>query len=172
MDNRKCYAWDSCEAGPCNSHVGRGGDYHYHGEPFGSSCLYTEADYTGGDPHSKQLGWGFDGFAVYGRYTSPSQEGEGVSLDACGGHSHGTAAYHYHPEHLTRTGVQAAADGCTGGLSSSDTYHNFPWGPRDCYKGDVSLLPNFYERERQPNYDNQDTAQGRTWRTDTLCAFH
>jgi hypothetical protein len=39
----------SCEIDRCNSHSGKGEDYHMHGDPFGHKCLYSEDDYEGLD---------------------------------------------------------------------------------------------------------------------------
>ena len=36
LDNGGHWVWDVCEADKCNAHVGRGGDYHYHGDPVGT----------------------------------------------------------------------------------------------------------------------------------------
>ena len=35
LDKRGLCVWDVCEADKCNSHMWRGGDYHYHGNPMG-----------------------------------------------------------------------------------------------------------------------------------------
>ena len=38
---------EECTSGSCTEHIGEdGGQPHVHGDPFGSSCLYSEADYT------------------------------------------------------------------------------------------------------------------------------
>ena len=81
-------AWTSCGLDVCNGHVHDTQDYHYHGDPFGPGCLYSEADYAGG--HPPQIGWALDGFRIYGRYTSEGASATGVKLplDACGGHTH------------------------------------------------------------------------------------
>lgn len=50
MNNRGESVWDSCEADFCNAHAGKGEDYHYHGNPFGSRCVYSEDDYTTSHP--------------------------------------------------------------------------------------------------------------------------
>lgn len=61
---------------------------HYHGDPYGSSCLYSDADNV--NNHPPHWGWGLDGPKIFGRYTATAQDGASVALDACGGHSHGT----------------------------------------------------------------------------------
>jgi hypothetical protein len=50
MNNRGESVWDSCEADFCNAHSGKGEDYHYHGNPFGSRCVYSVDDYTTSHP--------------------------------------------------------------------------------------------------------------------------
>eukprot|EP00434_Breviolum_minutum_P030851 symbB.v1.2.027281.t1/scaffold2789.1/size70278/4 len=97
LDNGGHWVWDVCEADKCNAHVGRGGDYHYHGDPVGSSCVYTTDAYTNNDPHSVKIGYALDGYLIYGRYTAAGQPGIDVDLDLCGGHSHDAFGYHYHP---------------------------------------------------------------------------
>ena len=39
-NNRGQAAWVSCEVDRCNAHSGKGDDYHYHGDPYGTRCLY------------------------------------------------------------------------------------------------------------------------------------
>ena len=50
MNNAGRSAWDSCEVDYCNAHSGRGEDYHYHGDPFGTKCAYDQSDYSGSHP--------------------------------------------------------------------------------------------------------------------------
>merc|ERR1711988_1971325 len=40
-DNRGETVQQACEADRCMAHVGMGADYHYHGDPFGATCLYN-----------------------------------------------------------------------------------------------------------------------------------
>ena len=155
-DDNGCYAWEQCEAGGCNAHVGvLRADYHYQGDPYGPGCLYTRQNYTDSskkDPHTLQLGWAFDGFGIYGRYVDNSVLGYDVALDDCGGHEHvfaqvigGTVVsgsrYHYHAEVVRRTGTslpQCVVD------STAGDFFAFFWAPKNCYKGDVSKIKNFY----------------------------
>jgi hypothetical protein len=44
---------------------------HYHGDPYGPSCLYSDANIT--DNHPAHWGFGLDGPWIFGRYTSSSQ---------------------------------------------------------------------------------------------------
>jgi hypothetical protein len=44
----------------CNAHVGRGYDYHYHGDPYGTAakpCVYSASDYATVTSHPPFLGW-------------------------------------------------------------------------------------------------------------------
>ena len=84
----------------CSGHVSPTGHYHIHS---GINLITAEerercvlpADVEG--EHSKLLGWMFDGFGLYGRY---SQGGLiPTNLDECSGHTHeidGVMIYHYH----------------------------------------------------------------------------
>ena len=84
----------------CGGHAAPTGDYHVHsGIGFDTNieranCELPE-DVSG--EHSELLGWMFDGFGLYGRY---SLGGElPTDLDECGGHTHlldGVMTYHYH----------------------------------------------------------------------------
>lgn len=129
-DNMGLTIQDACEADRCMAHVGRGADYHYHGDPYGHTCLYTEDNYTGS--HPMLIGWGSDGPAVYGRYTDTTQEGRDVPLDDCGGHTHTTFVYHYHPNLVKRK------------HSSGETYEAPMISPLNCWKGNISQISNFW----------------------------
>ena len=54
-------AWQMCEMDKCNAHVGKGFDYHYHGDPFGAEgeCMYSASDYNSTDAHPPLVrsGW-------------------------------------------------------------------------------------------------------------------
>jgi hypothetical protein len=76
-DNRGLTIQDACEADRCMAHVGRGFDYHYHGDPFGATCMYNEKNYTGN--HPILIGWGSDGPGIYGRYTSKVKKGKALT---------------------------------------------------------------------------------------------
>jgi len=157
LDNGGHWVWDVCEADKCNAHVGRGGDYHYHGDPVGSSCVYTTDAYTNNDPHSVKIGYALDGYLIYGRYTAAGQPGIDVDLDLCGGHSHDAFGYHYHPSVESRAGSST--------MTSGSTYTAYYLGPKKCFKGKVNSISNFYADDTkpytqggmdvgQPNYDN------------------
>ena len=70
LDNRDLTVYEACESDRCSAHVGKGADYHYHGDPFGETCLYSDKDYASDNAHPNLIGWGADGPAIYGRYTS------------------------------------------------------------------------------------------------------
>lgn len=130
-DNRGETIQDACEADRCMAHVGKGADYHYHGDPFGATCMYNEANYTGS--HPMLIGWGSDGPAIYGRYTAATQEGHGIALDDCGGHTHAPYGYHYHPNMVKKTHSD-----------TGDTYDAAMISPMNCWKGDISKIANFW----------------------------
>ena len=90
-------------------HVGQGGGGpHCHADGYASSGIhgvYNDSDYVG-QTHPPLIGFGYDGIALFGRYrsTDSSLLGYSTPLDAWGGHSHGTAGYHYHADNsVTRT---------------------------------------------------------------------
>jgi len=133
-DNRGLTIQDACEADRCMAHVGRGFDYHYHGDPFGKTCLYSEANYTGS--HPILIGWGVDGPPIFGRYTTKTQDGTDTKLDDCGGHAHGDIPYHYHPNVVTAG-------------TSGKTYQAAIISPNNCWKGDISKISNFWMSSSQ-----------------------
>lgn len=66
-------------------HCGRADDYHYHIAP---THLYSVLS------PDKPCAWALDGYPIYG-YVEP--DGSAMqTLDADGGHTHGTWGYHYH----------------------------------------------------------------------------
>lgn len=85
----------------CGGHPAPGaGQYHVHsGLKFNTtagrkSCTLPQ---DSPDQHSELLGWMFDGFGMYGQYSSGGRRP--TDLDACGGHTHkidGVSTYHYH----------------------------------------------------------------------------
>lgn len=130
------YVWDICEVDNCNAHVGKGGDYHYHGDPYGSHCLYSAAAEESN--HPSLYGYSLDGIPIHGRYTKESQDSQALPLDRCGGHSHGSYGYHYHSE-----------------VDTSGSFVKYMQGPSGCWKGDITKIANFWDNSgRQANYDN------------------
>ena len=122
----------------------QGEDYHYHGDPFGTKCLYSEADYIG-LTHPPIIGYSLDGHAIHGRHTATSQEGIDTDLDSCGGHTHDAYGYHYHAT-VTLGRTTTTLDGVGG--SGSFTYNTFDIAPSTCWKGDVSLIPNYWSGDQ------------------------
>jgi len=145
----------------CNAHSGKGEDYHYHGDPYGTDCLYTDADY-GGTPataHPTVIGFAFDGYIIYGRYTQAGQEGQSEALDVCGGHTHTTYGYHYHPE--VASAQTTSLDGTS--VSGTVTYTAYKVSPMTCWGGNIASIPNFWNAAgSQVNYDStKDGLSGR-----------
>ena len=60
----------------------------YHGDPFGPQCLYSCANYSSTAAHPPLIGYGLDGYPIFGRHLSASAPGASVALDDCGGHVH------------------------------------------------------------------------------------
>ena len=100
-------------AGGC--HVGQGGGGpHCHADGYASSGVngvYNDTDYVA-QTHPPLIGFGYDGIALFGRYrsTDASLLGYSSALDAWGGHTHGTAGYHYHADNsVTKTVANGGA---------------------------------------------------------------
>jgi hypothetical protein len=73
FDNADYVVWEVCEGDACSSHAGKGGDYHYHGDPYGAFCMYNQSHYGGPSEHPPIIGFAADGYVIYGRYTSNTQ---------------------------------------------------------------------------------------------------
>ncbi len=74
----------------CNGHSGRGDDYHYHAAPV---CMIDAMKNKG---PAAILGWGFDGYPIYGNTNpdgSPIAPGE---LDVCNAKADPTFGARYH----------------------------------------------------------------------------
>ena len=119
---------------------GGGGQPHLHGDPFGSWCLYSAANYSSSTVHPPQIGWALDGPSIYGRHLSTSNVGYSTSLDSCGGHVHGSYAYHYHTQVLNAT----TDSGVMPGKALGQSYYASTTGPYKCFKGDISLITNYW----------------------------
>lgn len=74
----------------CGGHAGRGDDYHYHKSP---NCMIDSMpDVT----DASIIGWGYDGFPLYGNNNPDgSTISEGI-LDFCNGQYDSTYGYRYH----------------------------------------------------------------------------
>lgn len=77
-------------------HCGLADDYHYHIAPVHLQAV------LGID---KPIAWALDGYPIYG-YTEPDGSAR-QTLDADGGHTHGSYGYHYHAIGSAATGPQA-----------------------------------------------------------------
>ena len=74
----------------CGGHAGRGDDYHYHARP---DCMIEMMANADAQPI---IGWGFDGYPIYGDDNpdgSPIAEGE---LGLCNGKADDTFGWRYH----------------------------------------------------------------------------
>jgi hypothetical protein len=74
----------------CNGHAGRGDDYHYHAAPV---CMIDAMKNKG---PGAILGWGFDGYPLYGN-TNP--DGTAIApgeLDVCNAKADATFGVRYH----------------------------------------------------------------------------
>ena len=119
----------------CAGHAAPTGSYHIHSGLGINSTEQREACRLPVDKpgeHSELLGWMFDGFGLYGRYSL-----NGIvptDLDECGGHTHeidGEMTYHYHiPD-------------------------QFPW-TIGCYKG----CPEISNNEMELSFINSDPDYG------------
>ena len=74
----------------CGGHPGRGDDYHYHELP---SCMLEQMDNAGDDAI---IGWGFDGFPLYGNNNPDGSSIAQGDLDVCNGQLDSTFGYRYH----------------------------------------------------------------------------
>ncbi|MEP3351499.1 MAG: YHYH protein [Marinomonas sp.] len=74
----------------CGGHAGRGDDYHYHAKP---TCMIDSMDKV---TDASIIGWGYDGFPLYGDANPDgSAITEGV-LDVCNGQADDQFGYRYH----------------------------------------------------------------------------
>jgi len=74
----------------CGGHAGRGDDYHYH---VASNCMIGSMANKG---DSAILGWGYDGYPLYGNNNPDSSEIAQGQLDVCNGQADETFGYRYH----------------------------------------------------------------------------
>jgi hypothetical protein len=78
------------ELDSCNGHAGRGDDYHYHAAP---TCMMSVMKNKG---PAAILGWGFDGYPIYGN-TNPDGTVIGAGeLDVCNSKADATFGARYH----------------------------------------------------------------------------
>ncbi len=74
----------------CGGHAGRGDDYHYHAAP---TCMIDSMANKG---DSAILGWGFDGYPLYGNNNPDGTTINSGDLDNCNGQEDSTFGYRYH----------------------------------------------------------------------------
>jgi hypothetical protein len=74
----------------CGGHAGRGDDYHYHVAPV---CMIAQMENAG---DAAIIGWGFDGYPIYGDKNPDGSEIAEGTLDVCNGQPDDTFGYRYH----------------------------------------------------------------------------
>jgi len=77
--------------------------------------MYNQSDYPFTYSYPPVIGFGLDGFLIYGRYLKISASGANLALDLCGGHSNAPYGYDYHVSNI---------DGFWNGISGSNTLSN------------------------------------------------
>ncbi len=73
----------------CGGHSGRGDDYHYHVSP---TCMIDTMKNKGDDAI---IGWGYDGYPLYGHKNPDGTEIAADTLDVCNGQADDTFGYRY-----------------------------------------------------------------------------
>ncbi|PWQ97154.1 YHYH protein [Leucothrix arctica] len=73
----------------CGGHSGRGDDYHYHVSP---TCMIDTMKNKGDDAI---IGWGYDGYPLYGHKNPDGTEITAGTLDVCNGQTDDTFGYRY-----------------------------------------------------------------------------
>ena len=74
----------------CNGHAGRGDDYHYHASP---DCMIAVMKNAG---DNAIIGWGLDGYPLYGHNNPDGSAIQDGRLDVCNGQPDDTFGYRYH----------------------------------------------------------------------------
>ena len=141
-DDKGYTSQEMCEVETCNGHAGIGYDYHYHGDPYHHTpgvCMYSPLDYTDSVyGHPPLIGYGLDGYKVYGRHLKETNLGYSTALDDCGGHSHGTgeySTYHYHSQ--VKQFSSLANSILSSAVSSGTSYLGPIPGVYKCWRGDI-----------------------------------
>lgn len=78
------------ELDQCNGHSGRGDDYHYHAAPV---CMIAAMANRG---PSAIIGWGFDGYPIYGDTNPDGSAIAAGALDVCNAQADPVYGYRYH----------------------------------------------------------------------------
>jgi len=74
----------------CGGHAGRGDDYHYHASP---NCMIDSMPNAG---DSAVIGWGYDGYPLYGNNNPDGSVIAAGDLDVCNGQIDDNFGYRYH----------------------------------------------------------------------------
>ncbi|MDK2594249.1 YHYH protein [Pseudoalteromonas obscura] len=74
----------------CGGHAGRGDDYHYHTAP---TCMMAAMETLNDDTI---IGWGYDGYPLYGYNQPDGSKIESGDLELCNGMADDTFGYRYH----------------------------------------------------------------------------
>ncbi|MCW8833941.1 MAG: YHYH protein, partial [Colwellia sp.] len=74
----------------CGGHAGRGDDYHYHASP---NCMIESMENTG---DNTVIGWGYDGYPLYGNKNPDGSTIANGDLDVCNGQIDDDFGYRYH----------------------------------------------------------------------------
>ncbi|MCW8876816.1 MAG: Ig-like domain-containing protein [Kangiellaceae bacterium] len=74
----------------CSGHAGRGDDYHYHAAP---NCMIESMTNQGDDAI---IGWGYDGYPLYGNNNPDGSSISDGELDVCNGQTDDDFGYRYH----------------------------------------------------------------------------
>jgi len=74
----------------CGGHAGRGDDYHYHAKPV---CMISAIENASA---TTILGWGYDGYPLFGDENPDGSTINKGALDVCNGQIDSTFGYRYH----------------------------------------------------------------------------
>ena len=74
----------------CGGHAGRGDDYHYHVAP---NCMIDAMPNKADDT---VIGWGYDGYPLYGNNNPDGSAIQPGTLDVCNGQADDSFGYRYH----------------------------------------------------------------------------
>ncbi|WP_320825960.1 YHYH protein [Reinekea sp.] len=74
----------------CGGHAGRGDDYHYHAKPV---CMINTIENANA---STILGWGYDGYPLFGDENPDGSSIKKGALDVCNGQADNSFGYRYH----------------------------------------------------------------------------
>jgi hypothetical protein len=148
LNNTLTSAQLAAEVSNSGIHVGQGMGLHYHSDGYAAAFaisnntnnmfLYNNKDFIGRQ-HPPIIGFGLDGIAIYGTYTTnyTSMSGYNVALDSFGGHSHGDYGYHYHCHNFQNNSSNNINTG-----QQATVYQQFVV-MKGAYKGNINEVPDF-----------------------------